>query len=239
MNHHGVVAVQVLFPPDLLEKPLGADDLPPVLAEHPQDVELNGRQEQGPLVESTLVGLPVDDQPGKVDDVPDVGLGLVVPGGPPELGLDPGHQLQRIEGLGHIVVGPDGQAGDLVQVLHLGGEHDHREMVPLPDPPAEGEAVHAGHHHVQDCQVQRRFPDAGQRLPAVVELIDGVALVGQIQLHQVGDLLFVVHDQDVHFPASCSCGVRRTVPRKGETVSAAVVRGSVRAADGGAKISRS
>ena len=52
------------------------------------------------------------------------GVALVVADVAPQLRLDPRHQLQRVERLGDVVVGTQGQAHDLVHVLHLGGQHD-------------------------------------------------------------------------------------------------------------------
>ena len=70
-------------------------------------------------------------------------------------------------------------------------------MSRLPDPLAQGEAVHVRQHHVQDGQVQVLAPDAVQGVGAVVEFMDGVALVFQIDLHQVRDGGLVVHHQNV------------------------------------------
>ena len=96
---------------------------------------------------------------------------LVVPGVPPELGLDPGHQLQRIEGLGEVVVRPQGQPHDLVHVLHPGSEHQDGEQVRLPDLLAQSEAVHIREHHIQDGQVKRRGGHTGQGVPRAAELV--------------------------------------------------------------------
>lgn len=140
MDHDGIVPVKILLAPDGLEKFFGRDDLAPVLGQHPEDVELNGGEADGPLVERALVGDPVDDKAAEVDHVPRRGPApAVVAGIAPELGLDAGHHLKGVEGFGHIVVGPDGEAGDLVHVLGLCREHEDGEMPVLADLPAEGE----------------------------------------------------------------------------------------------------
>lgn len=54
-------------------------------------------------------------------------------------------------------------------------------------------AVLSGQHHVEDGEVEFLLVDGFGRLAAVVESGDGVALVFQIQPHQLGDLLLVVH----------------------------------------------
>ena len=54
----------------------------------------------------------------------------------PQLGFYPGYQLQRAEGLGDIVVSPQGKAGYFINFLSLGGEHDNRIGILFPDDPA-------------------------------------------------------------------------------------------------------
>ena len=198
MNHNRIIAVQVFLPPHALKEPLGGDDLAPVLTEHPENVKLNGGEAQLPVVEGTLVGGPVDDQAVEVNDVPAVAglVSLVVAGVAAQLGFDPGHQLQRVEGLGNVVVRADGEAGDLVHVLRLGGEHEYREVVLLADFPAEGKAADVGEHHVQDGQVQSLVPHHGQRLGAGTALEHGAPLALQIDLYQIGNLRLVVHNQN-------------------------------------------
>ena len=197
MDHNGVVPVQVLLPPYGLKQPLGRDDLSPVLTQHPQDIELDGGKGQFLVIEPALVSASVDDQPVEVDDVAFRLVRPIVAGVPPELGLDPGHQLQGIEGLGDIVVCADGQSHDLVHVPHLGGEHEHRKAVLPADLPAQGEARHVRQHYVQNGQVQPVVPHTGQGLRRRAAGKDGKALAFQIDLHQIGNLRLVVHDQNV------------------------------------------
>ena len=88
------------------------------------------------------MGFPVDNQAGKVDYIPAVQLAfLVIVGITPQLGLDPGHYFQWVKGLCHIIVRPKGEAVDFVHPLHLGRQHNHREIIFLPDFLAEGKAV--------------------------------------------------------------------------------------------------
>ena len=125
------------------------------------------------------------------------GSGVVVPGVPPQLGLHPGRQLQRVEGLCDVVVRPQGQTGDLVHILYPGGEHDDGKQVVLPDPLAQGKAVHVGEHDVQDSQIGRILLHMGQSRGRRPEFMDGKALIGQVDLHQVGNGPLVVHHQDL------------------------------------------
>ena len=200
MHGDGAVAPGVvdLVPPHRLEQLPGAHHLPLPLQQGAQDGELRGGEVQRPAPQGALVGPHVHLQlPAGQNPAAPLGLGGVVPLVPPQLGLHPGHQLQGPEGLGEVVVRPQGEAGDLVRLPVPGGEHDDGIVLPLvPNAPAQLVPVHAGEHQVQDGQVQGCAPDAGQGLPGRVALAHLIALVFQVHLHQVGDLLLVVHHQN-------------------------------------------
>ena len=67
------------------------------------------------------------------------------------------------------------------------------EQVVLPDLLAQGEPVHVREHHVQNGQVQVGALHTGEGLLSGIELVDGVTLVFQADLHQVGDSRLVVY----------------------------------------------
>ena len=72
----------------------------------------------------------------------------------PKLGGDTGNQFQGIEGLDHIVVSPQHQTVDLVDVGILGGQHDNGKcQLPLPQFAVKLKAVYIRHHHIQNGQV--------------------------------------------------------------------------------------
>ena len=79
-------------------------------------------------------------------------------------GLDPRHQLARLEGLGQVVVGSELEADDAVHHVAARGEHDDRHAARLADLPADGEAVHARQHHVEDDDVGRLGLEEAQAL---------------------------------------------------------------------------
>ncbi len=70
------------------------------------------------------MGVVVEFEVGHADD------GVVVAHrlGAAQHGTDAGHHLVEAEGLGHIVVAADGQAGDLVVGVIPCGEEDDGEM---------------------------------------------------------------------------------------------------------------
>ena len=148
VHSDGVVVLGVVvLPPNTAEQLLRGDHLALVFAEGRQQGELGGRQGQGRAVERGLMVLHIDDQaPAGERLFP--GSFPVVAFVPPQLGFHPGHQLQGEEGLGDVVVRPQGQAVDFVQLLPFGGEHDHRVLVPFPDAPAQLKAADFRQHHV-------------------------------------------------------------------------------------------
>ena len=144
---------------------------------------------------------PVDDEalPLLRVDVPQQGV-------PPQLAPDSGRQLLGVEGLGHIVVRPHGEAQDLVRVLTFGGEDDHRQVPLFPDPQQSGQPIQLGHHHVDEDQPHRRVQGQIQSLHAVIGPQDPVALPLQGDGDGPHDLRIVVHHQNarVHLDPSLS-----------------------------------
>ena len=88
LDHHRVVGIEVFLAPGLFKQLLAGQHPPPVFAQQPQQVEFDGGQYQGLIVQGAGVGFLVDDQPVEIDDRGFL-RPLVVPGGPAQLGLDP------------------------------------------------------------------------------------------------------------------------------------------------------
>ena len=174
-----VVFGVVFILPDLVKQLLGADHLSLVLTQDLQNGELRGGQGQGPVVQSAGVGLAIQHQAGDHQGAIArlrSGIVLLVP---PQLGLDPGHQLQGLKGLGHIVVRPQGEAGDLVHALPFGRQHNNGEGMGLPDLLAELEAVQIRQHHVQNGQIQWFVCRKVQRAGGVIGFADPKSFVLQ------------------------------------------------------------
>ena len=64
--------------------------------------------------------------------------------------------IVKFKGFDNIVVGPHLQAGHLVNGLALGGEHDDRGFVGLPNFGADRPAIHHRKHNVQEDQVRAK-----------------------------------------------------------------------------------
>ena len=188
-----------------------ADDLP---AEH----LLRAAHEQ--LQEVALRGAQVDRLPGAPHDL----LGRVqlhpVEGehrrrrlpDAPQVGPHPGEQLLHGERLDQVVVRPRVQAGDPVLHRVAGGEHEHRDALPVgtaAQATAEIEAVPAGEHEVEHDQVGT---GPGEALGGGVGVAGRLHLVPDpLQRHAQGaaQATVVLHHQHPRAAAVLPLGRRR------------------------------
>ena len=83
----------------------------------------------------------------------------------PQHGLHAGHQLKVVERLGHVIVGPELKALDLVHRVVAGGQHQHRDVRERPDLAEDLEAVDAGEPDVEQHDVRVLVLDGVQRQP--------------------------------------------------------------------------
>ena len=124
-------------------------------------------------------------------------LGVVL-GHPAQDHTQSGDDLFQGEGLGDVVVRADSQAVDTVLHAVLGGEEQGRGIVAgLAELVEQGEAVHAGHHDVQDEGVGAvGIRDLQRGLPVVSSLhVESLEL--QADLDQVGDVVLIVDDENL------------------------------------------
>ena len=109
--------------------------------------------------------------------------------------LDAGHHFLGVKGLDHVIVGAQLQAQHLVKGLALGGQHHHGGVAQLADAAADLEAVHPGHHDVQQHHVGLELVELFKALFAVVGRRDLIALLGQVEPQQLADVGIVVHNE--------------------------------------------
>ena len=89
---------------------------------------------------------------------------------------------------------------DPVIVGVLGGqEQDGREVLGLPHPLADGVAVQARQHHIEDHQVVGLRQDLLQSLVPPGNPGAGEALQLQVELDALGEAKLVFHQQDLGF----------------------------------------
>ena len=125
----------------------------------------------------------------------------------------PRQQDLRTERLGHVIVGPEVQAADDVRLLAFGGEHDDRHGLGpriVPQSLADGQAVDAGKHQVQEDQIGRSRLGGRQGLLARRHARHLVAFLQQMVADQFPDVLLILDDE--HGFLDHSASTARTVP---------------------------
>ena len=122
--------------------------------------------------------------------------GLACPA--PQQRADARHELADPERLREVVVGAAFEAEDLVRLGVLRGYHEHRRIhvgALRPQRPAEGDAVEARQHHVDDNEVESRRARNLEGPQAIRHLGDLEARQRQMQPDQLADGGFVLDDQ--------------------------------------------
>ncbi|MND92037.1 hypothetical protein D3C80_841810 [compost metagenome] len=132
----------------------------------PQEIEVGGREGHAVAIEAHVPTRPVDPQTAELQAL-GRGAGSELLGCLQpllaELDPQPGQQHGGRRGLEDVVVGPELQAEDLVHVAVEGGEHDDGAGKARAQIPAQGEAVLAGQHDVEQHQVRLFGLHPGQR----------------------------------------------------------------------------
>jgi hypothetical protein len=140
---------------------------------HPRQVE---RQLAGP---NDLVGRPLRS-----------GIG------PSEHGADPRDQLAWAEWLRQVVVRPELQPEQLVELVVPRGQHDDGDVRIPPDPPRDVEPVEARQAQVEDHEVGLVAMDRIDRRRTVVGGEDRETRVLEVVAGEGDDLRLIVDDQD-------------------------------------------
>ena len=201
MHGHGALRAEGLLPPDGAVDGVGPKDPAGALQQQAENVVLRGRQADRLPVQGHGLALVVQaDAPGpQLIPLRRHRAQLSIA---PQLRAHPGQQLHGVEGLGHIVVRAQVQAEDLVRVLALGRQKDHRHVAVLPQTAERGDAVQAGHHDVQQHQLHLLPGEKCQRLLSVMGAEGLVALRLQIDFQRRDDIPLVVADQ--HLVHACA-----------------------------------
>ncbi|MCO5612280.1 hypothetical protein L7F22_066545 [Adiantum nelumboides] len=96
-------------------------------------------------------------------------------------------------------VGLTGQSAPILGRDVLGGEHDHRHVAAVrarPERPQEGEAVHLGHHQIQQDQARPFRFEGREGAQAVLGLAHREALALEIGADMAPNVRLVVDDED-------------------------------------------
>ncbi len=117
--------------------------------------------------------------------------------GAAQQGLDAGLQLARAEGLGDVVIGAEFEADHPIRLVGGGSQHDDGHLGGATDLLAEGKAILAGHHDVQNDQVRAVLGELLAHLVTLCRRQYLKARPGQVFIEQLADLLVVIDDQQL------------------------------------------
>ena len=112
---------------------------------------------------------------------------------PPQQGPDPGNELRGRKRLAEIVVSSGRQSRHLFRVSGHGGKKEDGRIAAFTDAAADLEAVHAGHHNVQDDKVHRAV-NFFQSLAAAGSRLCIVALALQQKLDDLCNIPVIVNN---------------------------------------------
>ena len=130
-------------------------------------------------------------------------------------GVDAQRQLRRLERLGHVIVGADGEAADAVFRHAARGQQHDRHFRGLAHAFGQREAVLDRHHHVEDEQVEIHGVEQLARAGGVGGGRDARAGLREIALEQFADAVVVVDQQQVRRPVERVEGGRGIHVRRG------------------------
>ena len=117
--------------------------------------------------------------------------------GAPQRGGDPRQELLDAEGLGHVVVRPQVERGDLVAVAAAGRDHDHPDRRAFADLAAELEAVDLGEHEVEENDVRAFGLQQLQGAHAVGGDDRLESAHGEVRAHEIDDVGIVLDEEDL------------------------------------------
>ena len=196
MDVHGARFDESVAAPHDVEQLLPSEHPPGGAGQGREELELLGRELDRPALHPHLEAMAIDLQ---ITDL-EAGLLLLGVGLPPapEDRADPGDQLARREGLGHIVVGAHFEAEDLVPLLDASAHHDHGDrgqLGVLLDAPADLPAVELRDHDVEQHHVGAVLPGEPERLVPIAGQDDVVAFLREVVADQLGHILLVLHEK--------------------------------------------
>ena len=123
---------------------------------------------------------------------------------------DPGDELARAERLGEVVVGPDREADQFVDLLGLRGQHDDVGVAERADLAADLDAVDPRQHQVEDDDIWMLGPSHLERHGPVACGQDLPALAGQIAAHEFHHRWLVIDDEDPCRAHASACARNRS-----------------------------
>ena len=164
-----------------------------------EQLQLLGGRIHPLAVHQQLVGVQIDDQLVKGELF--LSAPLLLRAEAAEHRVDACQHLLHLKGLDDVVVRAPLQAVDLVLRLALGGKHNNRGLVALPDLLEHRPAVHHGQHNIQQHQVGMKGAEQLHALSSVRRHGGLIALFLQVEVEQLGNVGLVLHNEHLlrHF----------------------------------------
>ncbi len=113
-------------------------------------------------------------------------------------GFYAGRKLARIEWLRKVIVGPELQADNAVDVLAASGQHQHWNPALGAKSLEDLEAVQAGQHYIQNNKVVAALLGVIQASLAIVDALDREAFPLQKLFQKPAEFDVIVDDQQPH-----------------------------------------
>ena len=163
----------------------------------------------------TLFALPHLAPVHVIPDVPQMqhlgrGLALRGFGHPAQDGVDPQKQFFGFERFGQVVIRSGLQPVNAVAGFALGRQHQDRGRSRFAQGAGQADAVFAGHHHVQNDQVEIQPRQHPPRMFGIARRRDQKAMAHQELLEQIADA-FVVIDNQQMCVRCCHCPFSRSL----------------------------
>jgi len=131
-----------------------------------------------------------------------VGIGARL--GAPQDRTDPGQQFPGVEGLGQVVVGPDFEPYDSINLVAPRREDDNGQLRGAAQASGTGKAILAWKHQVQNYQVRPYLSQKGVHACAIRYAVDLEPFLFQVLYDQIPQAIVVIDDQNA-FPGSARC----------------------------------
>ena len=203
MDIDGAGLAEVLVAPDLFEQLLPREDDALVLGELLEQFELLVAQRQRRAVEPDFASIPVEVERSDGDATATAGGVARLrsgQGGPAQDRLDARRQLARMKRLAEVVVRPEFESDDAVDVLGAGGQHQDRGVADWgcvgAEFPRDFVARLFRQHQVEHDQVGRSGAGGGKRRFAVVGCDHRESLTFEIEGAEFADVRLVIDDED-------------------------------------------
>jgi len=209
----GAVEDLVVAVADFLEQLLAGLDAAGGAEEAGEEIELDGGEVEGLVIEGDDAGAEVHAQ-GAGEELGGIGGGGgAAEGAAADDGAEPGEELAGGECLGEIIIGADLEADDAVGFIATGSEHEDGDIAGFANLLEDLEAIDAWEHEVEDDGL----PGLGSAVDALGTGVDGGDIVAE-RLKVCGDeaaeLAIIIDEEQAG--AGGVCGAHGGRVAKGE-----------------------